>query len=200
MGFPFAYAGNSILLNEGGTKFIDSEFTLGAEPRLGGRTETDYFILDCGGVDKDHPYCQGQTQRVMIEGSASSRSAALFDLDGDGDLDLLTNEMNDRPQVLISDLAEKKKIHFLKIKLVGTKSNRDGLGALVKVTAGGRTQTQQHDGKSGYLSQSSLPLYFGLGDAAKIDRVEVAWPAGKKQILEKEISINTLFTIVEPKD
>lgn len=200
MGFPFAYAGNNVLLNEGGTKFIDSECTLGVEPRLGGRTETAYFILDCGGADKNHRYCQGQTQRVLIEGSASSRSAAIFDLDGDGDLDLLTNEINDRPQVLISDLAQKKKIHFLKIKLIGTKSNRDGLGALVKLTAGGRTQTQQHDGKSGYLSQSALPLYFGLGDETKIDRVEVTWPAGKKQILEKEISPNTLLTIVEPKD
>lgn len=200
MGFPFGYAGNSVLLNEGGTKFIDSEFTLGIEPRLGGRTETDCFILDCGGADKGHQYCQGQTQRVLIEGSMSSRSAALLDLDGDGDLDLLTNEINDRPQVLLSDLARKKQIHFLKIKLTGTRSNRDGLGALVRLTAGGRTQTQQHDGKSGYLSQSALPLYFGLGDATKIDRVEVTWPAGKIQLLEKDLSPNTLLTIVEPKD
>ena len=200
MGYPFTYAGNNLLLNEGGAKFIDSEYTLGVEPRAGGRTETDYFILDCGGADKDHPLCQGQTRRVLIEGSASSRSAALFDLDEDGDLDLITNEMNDRPQVLISDLAQKKKIHFLKIRLVGTKSNRDGLGAMVKVTSSGGTQTQQHDGKSGYLSQSSLPLYFGLGDAATIDRVEVTWPSGRKQVLANQIQPNTLLTITEPKD
>ncbi len=200
MGFPFGYAGNSVLLNEGGKKFIDSEFTLGVEPRLGGRTATDYFVLDCGGADKNHRDCQGQTQRVMIQGSASSRSAAICDLDGDGDLDLLTNEINDRPQVFISDLAQKKKIHCLKIKLIGTQSNRDGLGARVKLTAGGRSQTQQHDGKSGYLSQSALPLYFGLGDETKIEGVEVTWPTGKIQVLEKDISPNTLLTIVEPKD
>jgi len=197
MGYPFSYAGNNLLLNEGGTKFIDSEFTLGVEPRLGGRTTTDYFVLDCAGADKNHPLCQGQTQRIMVEGTVSSRSAAVFDVDGDGDLDIITNEINDRPQVLISNLSEKKKINFLKIKLTGTKSNRDGLGAIVRLTAGGMTQTQQHDGKSGYLSQSSLPLYFGLGDAGKIDRIEVAWPSGKKQLLQRDITPNTLISIVE---
>ena len=59
MGYPFAYAPNSVLLNENGTKFIDSECTLGIEPRLGGRTETDYFILDCGGADKSNPAVPG---------------------------------------------------------------------------------------------------------------------------------------------
>ena len=61
MGYPFTYAVNNLLLNEAGTRFIDSDCTLGIEPRLEGRTETDYFRLDCGGVDKSHPLCQGQT-------------------------------------------------------------------------------------------------------------------------------------------
>jgi hypothetical protein len=198
MGYPFSYAANNVLLNEGGTRFIDSEFSLGVEPRLGWRTTTDYFVLDCGGADKDHPLCQGQTQRVMIAGTVSSRSAVLVDLDNDGDLDIITNEINDRPQVLVSNLTDKKRIHFLKIKLTGTKSNRDGLGAVVKLSAGVLTQTQQNDGKSGYLSQSSLPLYFGLGEAAKIDRIEVAWPSGKKQMVSQNITPNTLLSIVEP--
>jgi hypothetical protein len=198
MGYPFNYAANNLLLNEGGTRFIDSEFTLGVEPRAGGRTTTDYFILDCGGADKDHPLCQGQTQRVLIEGTASSRSAVVLDIDDDGDLDIITNEINDHPQILVSNLTEKRKIHFLKIKLTGTKSNRDGLGSIVKVTTGGTTQTQQCDGKSGYLSQSSMPLYFGLGDAAQIDRIEVAWPSGKRQVLQRDIKPNTLLSIVEP--
>ena len=200
MGYPFAYAGNNLLLNEGGARFIDSEFTLGVEPRLGWRTTTDYFILDCGGADKDHPLCQGQNKRVLIEGTASSRSAVLFDIDDDGDLDIITNEINDHPQVLISNLSERKRIHFLKIRLVGTKSNRDGLGAVVRLTAGGMTQTQQHDGKSGYLSQSSLPLYFGLGTATKIDRIEIAWPSGRKQVVQDAIALNQLMSIVEPRD
>jgi hypothetical protein len=198
MGYPFTYAGNNLLLNENGARFIDSEFTLGVEPRLGWRVTTDYFILDCGGADKDNPLCQGQSKRVLIEGTASSRSAVIFDLDDDGDLDIITNEINDRPQVLVSNLSERKPIHFLKIKLVGVKSNRDGLGAVVRLTAGGMTQTQQHDGKSGYLSQSSLPLYFGLGEATKVDRIEIAWPSGRKQVLSENISLNKLIPITEP--
>ena len=198
MGYPFGYAVNNVLLSEAGTRFVDSEFTLGVEPRLGWRTATDYFVLDCGGADKDHPLCQGQTERVMVEGTVSSRSAVLLDIDGDGDLDIVTNEINDRPQVLVSNLSEKRRIHFLKIKLTGTKSNRDGLGAIVKLSAGGLHQTQQNDGKSGYLSQSSLPLYFGLGEATKIDRIEVAWPSGKKQVLEQNLTPNTVLSVVEP--
>src|SRR4029077_15398070 len=126
------------------------------EPRSEGRTETDYFRLDCGGADKSRPLCRGQIGGVMIEGTVSSRSSVVLDLDNDGDLDIVTNEINDRPQIFISDLAEKKKIEFLKVKLVGTKSNRDGLGSIVSLTAGGLRQTQLHDGKSGYLALSSL--------------------------------------------
>ncbi|MCI0540488.1 MAG: CRTAC1 family protein [Verrucomicrobiales bacterium] len=200
MGYPFTYAFNNLLLNEQGASFIDSECTIGIEPRLEGRTETDYFLLDCGGADKSHPLCQGQNVRVMVEGTVSSRSSVVVDLDNDGDLDLVTNEINDRPQIFISDLAQKKKIQFLKVKLVGTKSNRDGLGSIVSLTAGGLRQTQQHDAKSGYLSLSSLPLYFALEDGAKIDRVEVAWPSGRKQVLEDKVSSNSLVTIVEPND
>jgi hypothetical protein len=134
----------------------------------------------------------------MIDGTVSSRSAVLVDVDDDGDLDIVTNEMNDRPQVLISNLSDKKRIHFVKLKLTGKKSNRDGLGAVVKLTAGGMTQTQQNDGKSGYLSQSSLPLYFGLGEATNIDRIEVSWPSGRKQLLQRNLKPNTLLSIVEP--
>jgi len=99
--------------------------------------------------------------------------------------------------VLISNLSEKKQVHFLKIKLVGTASNRDGLGATVKVHSGSKTYTRYCDGKSGYLSQSSMPLYFGLGDATKVDSIEVLWPSGMKQTLTEGILINKLLTITE---
>ena len=84
--------------------------------------------------------------------------------------------------VLISNLAQKKpNLHYLKVELRGTVSNRDGLGATVPGEGRRPDLTQWNDGKSGYLSQSSMPLYFGLGDAAKVDSVEVTWPTGKKQ-------------------
>jgi hypothetical protein len=97
----------------------------------------------------------------------------------------------------MSNLAQKKKIHFLKVKLRGTTSNRDGLGATVKVQAGGNTYTKYHDGKSGYLSQSLIPLYFGLGEATNVDRVEVRWPSGIKQALTNDIAMNSLLKITE---
>ena len=90
-----------------------------------------------------------------------------------------------------------KPIHYLKLKLVGTVSNRDGLGAMVKVQCGPKTYTRFHDGKSGYLSQSSMPLYFGLDAATKIDRIEVLWASGKKQLLTEKILVDVPLTITE---
>jgi len=82
---------------------------------------------------------------------------------------------------------------------VGTRSNRNGLGATLRVHAAGHTYTKYNDGKSGYLSQSVLPLYFGLGEATTIDRVEVDWPSGQKQILSSGLVENQTLRITEPK-
>ena len=130
-------------------------------------------------------------------GAKGTRSSVIFDLDGDGDLDVVTNEFGGAPQVLVSDLSRRRAIHQLEIELTGTKSNRDGLGAGVTVEAGGARLWQYHDGKSGYLSHSLLPLYFGLGDAATVDRVEVAWPSGRTQTIEGPIPVNRRMEIVE---
>ena len=197
MGYPLRYAINSVLLNEGGQRFVDSEFILGVEPRPGRRIEKEFFTLDCSGEDKRHSLCRGRTGIVTVMGSTSSRSSVAFDLDDDGDLDLVTNEWNDHPQVLVSNLSQKRTIHYLKLKLVGSVSNRDGLGATVKVHCGPRVYTRYHDGKSGYLSQSSMPLYFGLDGAATIDRIEVNWPSGRKQVQTEKIPVDALLTITE---
>jgi len=200
MGYPFRYAINSVLLNERGEQFLDSEFLVGVEPRGRQRIEKNWFTLDCDESDKTHELCAGKTGKLVITGTLSSRSSATFDLDNDGDLDLVTNDLNDRPQMLISNLTEKKRVQFLKIKLIGTKSNRDGLGATVTVRAGGKLLTQYSDGKSGYLSQSLLPLYFGLGDATKVESVEVRWPSGQTQTVFKELPIGGMLQIIEVKD
>ena len=113
-------------------------------------------------------------------------------------MDIVTNDFNSRPMVLISNLSEKMdKINFLKVTLIGTESNRSGLGATVRVYAGSQTYTKVHDGKSGYLSQSLFPLYFGLGDTDTIDRIEVVWPSGREQTLPGPIDANTLIKIEE---
>jgi hypothetical protein len=195
MGFPLRYSINNVLLNDGGKKFVDAEFLVGVEPRP--EIEQAFFTLDCSGEDKTNRLCYHKSGELTVRGAASSRSSVVTDIDGDGDLDIITAEYNDLPQVLISNLAQKRKIHFLKIKLVGTKSNRDGIGATVRVKVGGRTLTQFNDGKSGYLSQSSLPLYFGLGDATGVDAIEVTWPSGTKQTLTSGLETNRQIEVTE---
>ena len=199
MGFPFRYGINTMLLNDRGAKLVDSEFLVGIEPRRGGRTHTAWFELDCDTEGKGRPECRGQTGRIRVMTPLSSRASVLLDLEGDGDLDIVTNELHDTPMVLVSDLSERKPICWLKVLLVGTASNRNGLGAIVRASAGGKVYVKQNDGKSGYLSQSVLPLYFGLGQATTVDRVEVTWPSGRKQVVTRGIRVNDTLRITEPK-
>lgn len=72
------------------------------------------------------------------------------------------------------------------------------IGATVRVHAAGQTYTRYNDGKSGYLSQSQLPLYFGLGDAEKIAQVEIDWPSGRKQMITEGLKVNDTLWITEP--
>lgn len=197
MNCPFRYGVNSLLLNNRGRAFLDSEFVLGVEPRRDRRTATPWFELDCSGEDKGHDYCSGKEGRYVVWGSLGSRSSAIFDLDNDGDLDIVVNEFNTEPLILVSNLASQKDIHFLSVKLVGSKSNRDGLGSRVVVYTGSGVYTKVHDGQSGYLSQSLCPLYFGLGEAAAADRIEVFWASGGKQIVEGPIKANRLVVVSE---
>ncbi|MFK8113976.1 MAG: CRTAC1 family protein [Rubripirellula sp.] len=184
MNFPFRYGGNSVLLNNRGKKFLDSEFILGVEPRRDGKFAEPWFELDAES-SQGVPVAEGRTGRVAVWSALGSRSSVIFDLDGDGDLDIVTNENNSWPMVLISDLAEKHpQLQYLKVQLEGTESNRDALGAVVRITTDTQTLTKINDGQSGYMSQSRTPLYFGLGDAKEIRKVEVTWPSGKTQEVE----------------
>jgi hypothetical protein len=195
MNYPERYEINSVKLNDRGQKFVDAEFVLGVEPRSG-NLATPWFDLDASGVDRNHERAKGLTGKVTVWGARASRSAVIFDIDGDGDLDIVTNEFNAAPMVLISNLTDKTRVHYLAVKLVGTTSNRDGLGSLIKVTAGGATYTKVYDGNSGYLSHSLYPVYFGLGSAEAIDSVEITWPTGKKQIVQSP-KINTQIVVKE---
>jgi hypothetical protein len=89
-------------------------------------------------------------------------------------------------------------VNFLKVHLHGTRSNRDGLGAAVTVALpGGRKILKVMDGKSGYLSQSDLPLYFGLADADHADSIDVRWPSGRRQTVAGPIRSNQTFDVTE---
>jgi hypothetical protein len=199
MGFPFRYGPNSLLVNDRGRKFVDADLLLGIEPRRGGRTSAPTFDVDCATEGAGRKACAEEKGPITVAGTLSSRSSVIFDLDQDGDLDIVTNEFNAGPQILVSDLAQRKRVHFLRVRLVGRASNRAGLGATVKVRAGPLVLTKYNDGKSGYLSQSAIPLYFGLGAARKVDRVEVVWPSGRKSVVDKDIAVGGTLLVPEPR-
>jgi hypothetical protein len=111
------------------------------------------------------------------------RGVAYADVDRDGDLDLVFTE-NGGPAHLYRNEG-KPKGRWLRLELVGTKSNRDAIGAVVRVTVNGVTQTRMVKTGSSYLSQSELPLTFGLGTAEAADRIDIRWPSGHVQTLEK---------------
>ena len=124
----------------------------------------------------------GKFQEVMPpEGTALARGiigrgAAYADYDGDGDLDILITT-NQGPAYLFRNDTELRS-HFVRVKTQGTRSNRDGIGARVRVHTGGAVLQKTVRTGSSYLSQSELPLTFGLGSATAIEKVRILWPSG----------------------
>ena len=196
MNYPERYMINVARLNDRGQRFVDAEFVLGIEPRSGG-VAVPFFELDASGRDKGHRDAAGATGRVAVWGARGTRSSVMFDLDADGDLDIVTNEFNAAPMVLISNLSDRTPVRYLAVELSGSSSNRDGLGAVVKVTAGGTAYSKVFDGNSGYLSHSLYPLYFGLGTADAVESIEVTWPSGRRQVVAGPIAVNSTIDVRE---
>ena len=121
------------------------------------------------------------------------RGAAYADIDNDGDLDLVFTT-NGGPAQLFRN--ESKAGHSLRVKLQGTKSNRDGIGAIVRVQSGGNNQWLMMRSGSSYLSQSELVLTFGLGNSTKADRVEIEWPSGQRDTLNN-IAADQIINVQE---
>ena len=105
-----------------------------------------------------------------------SRGAAVADFDNDGDLDILATNNGGEPQLFRNDGGNKR--HWIELRLIGARSNRDGVGARVKVVAGSLTQVDERKGGMSYQSAQDPRLHFGLGDAARVDSIEVRWPSG----------------------
>ena len=135
-----------------------------------------------------------------ISDPAPCRGCAFGDFDNDGDIDVVVNTVNDYPQLLRCD--SKLENNWIKIRTIGTKSNRSGIGARVICTTHSAGEAKPHqqidEVRSGgsYISQSDLRVHFGLGKAAKVDVLEIRWPSGHVDTL-KDVKANQLICVKE---
>jgi hypothetical protein len=173
MGYPFDYWPNFLMMNGGNGTFHDRAAVRGIEPPASG----PHLPEPIGGKPA----------------ARSSRCAAVADFDGDGRLEIVTNNFNDKPNYFANIFPRR---NYLAVKLTGSSSNRDAVGALVKVYLGDVVLTRQVQAAGGYLSQSSKTLHFGLGDRGRIDRLEIRWPRGQTQTIESP-AINRRLEVVE---
>ena len=125
------------------------------------------------------------------------RGAIHGDYDNDGDLDLFIVNLDDWAVLLRNDGGNRN--HWITLKLMGTRSNRDGVGARVKVISGPSTQIREARVGGGYVSQNDMRVHFGLGDRDRIDRIELRWPSGIVQTLEG-VAVNQVMTVTEPSE
>jgi hypothetical protein len=135
-----------------------------------------------------------------ISNPTASRGCAFGDFDNDGDLDVVVNTVNDYPQLLRCD--SKTGNNWIKVKLIGTKSNRSGIGTRLRCVsslAGKKGPHQQIDevrSSSGYFSQNDMRIHFGLGKAEKVEVLELRWPSGIVEVL-RDIKPNQLIYVKE---
>ena len=144
---------------------------------------------------------KGKFKDVSVERSGYfkeehvGRGACLGDYDNDGDIDIYIVNLDSIGVFLRNNKGNQN--NWLTLKLVGKTSNRDGIGARIKLISGGKVQTAQKKSTTGYLSQNDPRLHFGLLKNDLVESIEIKWPSGKNQVLE-QIKANQILTIVEP--
>ena len=129
----------------------------------------------------------------------SSRGCAFGDFDNDGDVDVLIMNMNEPPSLLRNEYINKESRetnNWLKVKLIGTKSNRSAIGARVQVKSGLHIQTQEVTSQSSYYSHNDLRLHFGVGTNSKVVQIEIRWSSGQKEMV-KDVAVNQVVVIKE---
>lgn len=174
MGYPYYYWPNQLFRNGGNGEFEEVASKWGIEPVPGGR------------------YLNREIQKTPM--CRSSRSAAFLDHDGDGDLDIVVANFNQPPYLLQNNQSSG---NHLNLKLVGRTINRDAVGTRVELFAGDLRQVQWVTGASGYLSQSTLNVHFGLGDRRSVDRLVIHWAPGKSQSISGP-ETDRLLILTEP--
>jgi len=123
------------------------------------------------------------------------RGACMGDYDNDGDLDIYIVNLNGPGKLLRNNKGNEA--NWIILDLEGTKSNRDGIGCRIKISSNESVQISQKKSTTGYLSQNDSRVHFGLGEAEIIDKIEIKWPSGTKQVLE-QVASNQILKIKEP--
>lgn len=154
--------------------------------------QNNHMFVNDGGVFRDASASAGPAFTVK----RSYRAATFGDYDNDGDQDVFVTTLNDHAMLLRNDTPSKG--HYLMLRLVGTRSNRDAVGARVRIDAGGVTRIRERKGGGSYLSAEDTRLHFGLGAATRADRVEIRWPSGQVDVLEN-VAADRLITVEEGK-
>ena len=129
-----------------------------------------------------------------INAVSSARGLAIGDLWNNGQLSVVINNVYGRPSLLVNRSPSRN--HWVAFKTVGTRSNRDGIGAKLTVKAGKRTLVDEVRSGSSYISQSDLRVHFGLGPTAKLDSVQVRWPSGLVELFN-DLSVDAIHTLKE---
>src|SRR6202049_3453750 len=129
-----------------------------------------------------------------INARASSRGLAIGDLWNDGRISAVITNLNTLPSLLVNQVRSAN--HWIGIRTVGTKSNRDGIGARISVTAGTRTLVDEVRSGSSYNSSSDLRVHFGLGSATKVNSVEIRWPSGLQEHFDN-LPADSIHTLKE---
>ena len=182
---------SSTFLDYDNDGYVDLFKTNGALKHLYGQ-EDQMFRNDGNGNFHDVSLELGPYFRKELVG----RGACIGDYDNDGDLDIFVVNLNDKAIFLRNNKGSRN--NWIELALEGTASNRDGLGAKVTISCGGKSQTSWKKCTAGYLSQGDPRIHFGLAKNNNIEKIEIRWPSGKKQILEN-VKPNQILTVTEPK-